>query len=90
MPVGELSHHRLDRALRPEGLAAADAVEGLLLLEHRLRGVPGGDIEPGDEAEDRVLGAGRGAQPALDAERFGEAQHRPLGIVGQRRASGRR
>ena len=79
------SPHPLDRAPRAEGLAAARcSAKGSSSLSTRARRLPGGEVEPRHE-RDRVLGAGRGAQPALDAQALREAQHRPVGIVGQRR-----
>src|SRR4029079_1077566 len=79
----EFRDHALDRALDPERLVATDAVERLLLLEHaRTRG-GGAEIELRPQ-RDHLLRARRLAQPALHAGIFGEAQHRPLGIVAER------
>src|SRR5690606_8808985 len=82
-PVGgELVADPLDRRAGAERLAAGDAVEGLLLLHHPARHIPGGDVDPRREGDD-LLRAGGGTKAALDAEALGEAQHRPLRVVGE-------
>src|SRR5262245_17960086 len=79
----ELGGDALDRALDAERLAAADAVERLLLLKHA-RGCGGGaEIELRGE-RDHLLRAGGLAQLALHAGVLGEAQHRPLRVVDER------
>src|SRR5712691_5597075 len=68
----ELGGDALDRALDAERLAAADAMERLLLLEHPRGGGSGAEVELWME-RDHLLGAGRLAQPALHAGVLGEA-----------------
>ena len=88
VPAFELGGHALDRALDAERLAAADAAERLLLLEHARRGRGGAEVELRLEG-DHLLRAGRLAQPALHAGILLEAQHGALGIVARARRSGR-
>ena len=70
-------------AFVPKQLPATDTGEGLFLLEQLLRLFPGFEIELRHEA-DRVFRTGRLAQAALHAGALGEAQHRIIGIVGER------
>ena len=79
----ELGNDALDRALDAERLAAADAQEWLLLVEHAGAGGGGAEIELRLE-RDHVLRAGCPAQAALHAGVLGKAQRRPLGIVAER------
>src|SRR5207302_1797252 len=83
MFAGELFDDPVDRALDPERLAAIDAMEGRLFLQHNRAERGGREIEPGHQAYD-LLGAGGPAQPALHAGRLVEAQLRGLRVVGQR------
>src|SRR6266851_2322364 len=71
----ELGGDALDRALDAERLAAADAVERLLLFHHARGGGGGAEIELRPQ-RDHLFRAGRLAQPALHAGVFHEAQHR--------------
>src|SRR2546423_3172021 len=69
----ELGGDALYRAFDAKRLAAADAGEGLLLLEHARRNRCIAEGETRSEA-DHFLRAGRLAQAALHASIFGEAQ----------------
>src|SRR4029079_19092909 len=50
--LAEFCQHAVDRAFGAEGLAAADAVERLFLLQHALRRVPGLEVETRLDADD--------------------------------------
>src|SRR5688572_31558717 len=76
----ELGDHALDRAPGAERFVAADAAEGLFLLEHAGRCGGGAEIELRRQRDD-LLRAGRLAQPALYAGVLGETQRRLLRIV---------
>src|SRR5215472_16913609 len=79
----ELGGDALDRALDPERLVAADAMDWLFLFEHAGARCRGAEIELRPE-RDYFLRARGLAQPALHAGVFGEAQLRPLRIVAER------
>src|SRR5215207_8827898 len=81
--LAEFCEYTVDRAFGAERLAAGDAVERLFLLQHAQRRIPGLEVETRLDADD-FFGAGRFAEPALHAEALGEAQHRAIGVVGQR------
>ena len=69
--------------LTPNGLPQRMQQNGCSSLRTRARGRGGAEVELRLQRDD-LLGAGRLAQPALHAGVLGEAQHRPLGIVGER------
>jgi hypothetical protein len=71
------------RAFDAKRLAAADAGERLLLLEHACRNRCIAEGKTRREA-DHFLRAGRLAQAALHASIFSKAQQRPVGIIRQR------
>src|SRR3990172_6549338 len=73
----------LDRAARAERLAAAHAIERLLLLDHQGAARGFGEVEPRLQRDD-VLRAGVLAQAALDAGVLLETELRRFGIVLQR------
>src|SRR5215216_2260789 len=79
----EFCEYTVNRAFGAKGFSAGDAVERLFLLQHALRRVPGLEVETWLDGDD-LLGAGGFAEPALHAEAFGEAQHRTIGVIGQR------
>src|SRR5947207_4258256 len=83
MLVAELGEYALDRAFGAERLAAGDAIEWLFFLQHSRRRIPGLEIEARLKRDD-FLRAGRFTKPALDAQTFGEPQHRALGIIRKR------
>ena len=70
-------------AFHPERLAAADAVERLLLLEDARGCGRRAKIEL-RRKRDHLLRAGRLAQPALHAGVLGKPQHRSFWIIAQR------
>src|SRR6185312_5710915 len=77
----ELGGDAIDRALDAERRAAAQAERRLLLLEHARRSGGGAEVDLRLERDD-LLRTDRLAQPALHAGVLGEAQRRPLRIVG--------
>src|SRR5260370_11183320 len=81
--AGEGGGDALDRTFHAERLAAANAGERLLLLEH-LRHHGGGAEVKLRPQRDHLLGAGCFAQPALHADILDKAQHRPVRIVLER------
>src|ERR1051326_5740019 len=70
------------RALDAERLAAANAAERLLLLEHARRSNRRAEVEPWHEG-DHFFRTGRLAQAALHAGIFSKTQQRPLGVIRQ-------
>src|SRR5690606_4129715 len=67
VPAFELRGDALDRAFGAERLAAADAVERLLLLDHPARRAPGVEDEAGVQ-RDHNFKAGRRAEAALNTD----------------------
>src|SRR5262249_10336591 len=80
---GELGGNALDCAFSPEWLAAADATERLLLLDHARERGSGAEVELRLEGND-LLRTGRLAQTALHAGVLGEAQRRLVRILARR------
>src|SRR5690606_8149268 len=72
----------LDRGANPEGLAAADAVEGIGAIEFAGAARLLAEIEAWLEGN-HLFRAGRPAESALDAVFLDEAQPRPFRIVDQ-------
>src|SRR5690606_32607230 len=83
VPAFELRGDALDRALGAEGLAAADAVERLLLLDHPAGRAPGVEVQAGDQ-RDHTLRAGRRAEAALNTDALVEVKYRLFLAVGER------
>src|SRR6185312_10096439 len=82
VPFLKCGDYAFNCTFRAEWLATSDAMEGILFLQDALRRIPGPEIEPRLQ-RNGVLGAGRFAQPALDADAFSEAQHCAIWIVRQ-------
>src|SRR5262249_37985277 len=79
----ELGGDALDRALDPERLVAANAVERFFLFKHAGGCCRRAEIELRPQ-RNHLLRAGSLAQPALHARVFRKAQLRPLRIVAER------